>query len=404
MSYSNSTEFQTSSEKGEGYISGVTFGPKKVRFAVIDGMAVFEGDIILGTVEEIRAFSRDVETGVVITDRRYRWPSGLVPYEIDPNLQNTTRITGGNPSNSAIPLWESATTIRFIERTSANAMHFPNYVFFEDRGVCSSEVGMQGTGRQSISVGTGCTFGNIAHEIGHAVGLFHEQSRERREDFVEIHLENVIPGEESNFAHHISDGDNVGDYDYCSIMHYPPNAFCITPCPGPTIVALQPITCGTIMGQRDGLSNGDIAAVNHIYGDRLLPRYRDTLFNINNIVDVSAFYDPDTNSVTRIIGSRDGVYRNNHLLPVFFSGGSIVSVSGYYSSGNQANNVTVGISEGKLFDIYWKANQSEVLGPYVLTPFPANSVVGLGGLYNVGNVHPHQVVVGTTDGSIHSLF
>ena len=36
------------------YISGMTFGPKKVEFSIIDGLAVFEGDIILGKVEELR--------------------------------------------------------------------------------------------------------------------------------------------------------------------------------------------------------------------------------------------------------------------------------------------------------------------------------------------------------------
>jgi hypothetical protein len=46
MSNSNSSEFRTSTENGTGYISGVTFGPKKVTYSVINGMAIFEGDII----------------------------------------------------------------------------------------------------------------------------------------------------------------------------------------------------------------------------------------------------------------------------------------------------------------------------------------------------------------------
>ena len=38
--------------------------------------------------------------------------------------------------------------------------------------------------RQDITLGAGCTVGNCIHEIGHAVGLWHEQSREDRDAFL----------------------------------------------------------------------------------------------------------------------------------------------------------------------------------------------------------------------------
>jgi hypothetical protein len=46
-------EYITSSEQGVGTISGRTFTKKEVRFANVDGLAIFEGDIVLGTVEEV---------------------------------------------------------------------------------------------------------------------------------------------------------------------------------------------------------------------------------------------------------------------------------------------------------------------------------------------------------------
>jgi len=37
--------------------------------------------------------------------------------------------------------------------------------------------------------------GRSIHELLHALGIFHEQSRADRDKFVQIHIDNVIPGE-----------------------------------------------------------------------------------------------------------------------------------------------------------------------------------------------------------------
>ena len=56
-----------------------------------------------------------------------------------------------------------------------------------------------------------------------------------------------------------TDGDDVGPYDYGSIMHYPATAFSKNG--QPTIVTKN----GATIGQRQGLSPGDIAAVQSMY-------------------------------------------------------------------------------------------------------------------------------------------
>lgn len=59
---------------------------------------------------------------------------------------------------------------------------------------CFSHVGDQQTG-QILSLGPGCDHkAVIEHELLHAVGFYHEQSRTDRDDYVDIWLDQVLPG------------------------------------------------------------------------------------------------------------------------------------------------------------------------------------------------------------------
>src|SRR5262245_44096377 len=112
-----------------GYISGHTFKNKEVKYSVVDGLAVFEGDIILGTVEEMERRAEEVRSGmdsigplgIVVKGLQYRWPAALMPYEIDPLLTDQHRVM------DAIAHWEKNTPVRFVLRTPENAGQYPNY-------------------------------------------------------------------------------------------------------------------------------------------------------------------------------------------------------------------------------------------------------------------------------------
>lgn len=241
--------------------------------ATPNGQAVMEGDIGIGSTAEIEAAAMlgpiPIDNEISDTDSAgnrsiralvfkgalsgpAKWPNATIPYTITGDAPNQNEIM------SAIKTWNEKTGIKFVERTNQN-----DYVVFKkgtDNNACWSETLGRKGGRQYVELVSGCRYGQILHEIGHVIGLHHEQSRSDRKEYIDIIFKNIIVGRENQFQQSPLMVD-VGPYDYDTIMHYEPKAFS---CNGqPTLVAKKP---GMVIGQRDHLSAGDIAATKKIFG------------------------------------------------------------------------------------------------------------------------------------------
>lgn len=226
-------------------------GDRPIVYEIKDGYAIVEGDIILGTVEEIER-----QGAVYVSSKSKIWPGGVLPYKVSSKFSTKMK----SRINQAMDIIEENTNVRFVEVTSSNSSTYRNYVQFGPGSGCSARVGRTGNGSQPITLDTSCGLYNVVHEIYHALGVWHEQSREDRNSYVRINLSNVQSGYSGNFNQHISDGNDYGDYDYDSVMHYSRTAFSKN-----GRDTITPLQSGAKIGQRNHLSDGDIAIMAYLY-------------------------------------------------------------------------------------------------------------------------------------------
>ncbi len=255
--------------------------PFAFTYEVIDGLAIVEGDMIIGTAEELEALAEDAD-GITVQSvvlyrqvcwqvlwidvhcEHYRWPDGVVPYRFandwdDPTTADDENALMRAEIEQAMAELERVTSIRFVPRTSQG-----DFITFRKGDGCSATVGREG-GEQNVNLALGCRHKwVIVHELMHSLGFHHEQTRHDRDSFVQVQWDNIKDDKRHNFQ--TSDlAYDLGRYDFDSLMHYGEFDFCkrdsADNCVGPTIV----VPSGDTVGQRSRLSAGDIAAVNRVY-------------------------------------------------------------------------------------------------------------------------------------------
>jgi hypothetical protein len=228
---------------------------REVEYSLINGWAVVEGDIVVGRASELSAIERGETTPPrSAANPDALWPGGEIPYVLDASLTDAGRAA----VEAAVAHWNANTAVRVVERTTQ-----VDHVRFVGGSGCSSSVGRRG-GAQDIVLGEGCGPGQAIHEIGHAAGLWHEQSRADRDANIIVHWEQIDPDRTTNFRNYVELGNagvDLGAYDLGSIMHYGSFFFAIGD--EPTITRPDG---GLIEAQREALSAGDLQGIAALYG------------------------------------------------------------------------------------------------------------------------------------------
>jgi hypothetical protein len=157
--------------------------------------------------------------------------------------------------------FEALTCVKFVPRVDEEF-----YIHIYSGRGCSSHVGKSKDPGQKLSLkNQGCTkVGTIQHELIHALGFTHMHNHEARDMFVTIQWDNIKPDHAHNFRKVNPElfGNFGTPYDYGSIMHYRPKSFSIN---GEWTIVPNDPSMAEVMGQRIGLSDGDVIRINKMY-------------------------------------------------------------------------------------------------------------------------------------------
>ncbi len=103
----------------------IHFADRPVSFEVFNGLVYFEGDIVLGKIEDLEALAGQgldtqaigIKSGTVL--HAWRWDSRVVPYTISSSFSANAQLFIQN----AIKHWEDKTAIHFVPRTTETELY-----------------------------------------------------------------------------------------------------------------------------------------------------------------------------------------------------------------------------------------------------------------------------------------
>lgn len=219
--------------------------------------------------------------GALIVPADKTWPYAVIPYVIDSDVPTLVQ----QKFFTAVQEIEGNSNVRFIQRQSHNASLFPDFKRIAyDPNASSSQAGSIGraAGETTVVLGQNLTSTNtgsvdyglrtLVHELGHVVGLYHENSRRDMWDYFTIDWSLVVDSNCPDARETNLIGTPIGGYDYYSIMDHSPPFCAVNEFGGPSLAYADPIDANISWqdawvrgGLAHHLSPGDIDGIDALY-------------------------------------------------------------------------------------------------------------------------------------------